>query len=549
MKKSGNKKVHHNWPQLMVDLVQTQVMVCLWGRATGKTEGPIADFVYENVRLMPRSLGGLISVTYEKMLRFIIPKLVKAWERYGYHDGAHYWIRKRAPEHLKINMPYLPVADPKHFIHHWNGAGNTLISMDRKGIGNAGDLDYIAGDEMRFVKKENLDEVLNANRGNIEHFGHLSQHHSVLLTSDMPQDMKGRWLLDFADLVDPDIIDGIIMIQQRIFQLREELEKKRSESSRQKVRRQINKYLADLNELRKEEVFVSEASTFDNVHALGLNFLKNLRRTLKDHIWQLSVLNKKIATIENGYYPMFDEDVHGYTATNTDRLDRMELDFHSDVKKDHTWDKDCQNDLPLHIGMDHNKAITWIVVYQLKPGGKNKKGRLEKQNSMYVKDPGRIRHVVKMFADYYKTRENRTVYYWYDHNSVAMDSMKEKTFADEVYDRLTAADFAVVKKYIGRAPSHKAKYDLWHELLEGKNKDLPEYGINTNNNETLINAIKQTDSRLGKDGFEKNKDKEKDPSFPQEEAPHGTDAMDIPVFGLLASKIRKTSTTGGAMTD
>lgn len=548
MKTPETKHIHHNHPQLIVNLVQTQIMVCLWGRATGKTEGPIADFIYENVRLMPRSLGAIISVTYEKMLRFIIPKLVKAWERYGYIENVHYWIRKKAPANLKIDMPYLPVADPKHFIHHWNGAGNTLISMDRKGIGNAGDLDYISGDEMRFVKKENLDEVLNANRGNIEHFGHLSQHHSVLLTSDMPQDMKGRWLLDFAQLVDPDVINGILMIQQKLFQLREELEKKRSEASKKKVQRLIDKYLADLNMLRKEEVFVSEASTFDNVHALGLNFLKNLKRTLKASIWQLSVLNEKIANAENGFYPMFDVDQHGYTATNISKLDNLELDFQRQIEKDHTWDRDCQNNLPLHIGLDHNKAITWIVIFQHKRNSK-KRDRIELQNSMYVKDPKRIRHVIKDFTDYYKTRSNRTIYYWFDHNSVAEDSMKEHSFADEVVKRLRQEDFNVVRRYIGRAPSHKAKYDLTHELMEGKNPSLPEFWINTNNNETLISAIKQTDAKMGKEGFEKNKDAEKDASFPQEEAPHGTDAMDIPIFGILASKIRMITPSGGAMTD
>jgi hypothetical protein len=550
-------KIHHNWPQITVNLVRTQIMICLWGRGTGKTEGPIADFVYENVRLMPRSLGAIVSVTYEKMLTFIIPKLIKAWERIGYLMEVHYWVRKTAPEHLRIKMPYLPVANTKQFIHHANGAGNICISMDRKGTGNAGDIDYIAGDEMRFVKRDNFDEVLNANRGNVEHFGHLSAHHSVLLTSDMPQDMKGRWLLEFAELVDEQVIDAIISIQQKLFELQEKLQNTRSKAQQLKIQRIIDKWTHDLNELRVGEVYVSYASTFDNVHALGLDAIKNLRRTLSDYIWQLSVLNKKVAIVENGFYPLFDDspvDEGGmtYTATDHRRLDALEITDYSTLRRDSTWDTDCRNDQPLHLAMDHNKSITWIVIGQIKSKS-NARRVIQVQNSIYVKDPQRIRHAVDLFVAYYKPRMeiNKTIYYYYDHNSVGEDSSRDYSFADEVFQQLSRAGFLVVKKYIGKAPTHKAKYELIHDMMEGRNPKLPKFEINSTNNETLIDAIKQTDVKIGgrSEGFEKNKDRETDKSFPQELAPHGTDALDILICGIAQKSHFSHSGMGGVMTE
>ncbi len=527
--RKSRKQIHHNIPQLLVNLIFAQITICLWGRGTGKTEGPIADFIYRNVRSMPRSLGGIVSVTYDKMLVFIIPKLIKAWERMGYHQNIHFWVRKKAPKEFRIKEPHLPVADYKHFIHHANGAGNQLISMDRLGIGNAGDLDYLALDEARLVKKDNFDEVLNANRGNDDVFGHLSNHHSILICSDMPRDQKGRWLLDYFKQVDPDIIEMIFTIQLKIYDLKDQLSKKRSEKSKNKVERIIQKYEADLNDFRKKTVYVSEASTFDNVHALGLDTIKNLRRVLSDYIWQLSVLNKRIAKVEDGFYGLFDEDKFGYTASNHSHMDSISLEDYSDVRRDSRWDSDVNRNKPLDIALDHNKAINWLVVGQDAPKNKHRT-----VNSFFVKDPQRLRHVLQAFISYYEHHKNKTVYYWYDHNSTGEDSSRDYSFADEVYKTLRKADWTVIKKYIGQAPGHKAKFEFWNDLLEGKNKDLPSWEINSTTNEILIRAIDQADVIIGKNGYEKDKTKEKDKSFPQEEAPHGTDALDILVYGKFA---------------
>ncbi len=541
-------QVHHNWPQIMVNLIQTQIMICIWGRATGKTEGLLADYFYECVRQMPRSLGGIISVTYDKMLTFIIPKLIRGWARLGYRQNEHYWVRQKAPEHLKRPVPFLEVTDPKHFIHHWNGAGQQLISMDRKGKGNAADLDYLGGDEMRFVKQENYDEVDATVRGNEDHFGHLSLHHSRLLCTDMPRDGIGTWLLDYEDLVDEDVIEMIINIQQHIFNLREKLEKIKGKRRREAIEREINKLISDLNELRSGEVYVSYASTLENIHALGIDVIKNYKRVLSDYAYQLGVLNEKVAYIENGFYPMFDESIHSYTASDHAYMDRLQIDDYTTIKRDCRWDKDCRNDLPLHIGLDHNKAITCIVVgQQKKRSGRN---HIQVQNSHHVLEPKKIKHCIDWFAEYYKYREGKTVYYHYDHNSKAGNSSTDYNFADEVQDRLRKAGFTVIGKDQGQAAGHDKKYNFFSDMMAGTDPDLPTWSINTTNNEQLIKVLKTTNTLPGgkENGFEKDKRKEKQSGFPQEDAPHITDAHDILIVGMSETQFgHLTEQHGGAM--
>ncbi|REE01120.1 hypothetical protein [Marinoscillum furvescens] len=555
----GLKRIHHNIPQILINMIWAQVTICIWGRATGKTEGPGTDFTLRNALTMPKSLGGIVSVTFDKMLMFIIPKLVKGWQRYGYIQDTHFWVRKFAPKELKREKPFLPVTDPKYFIHWFNGSGQQLISLDRVGISNASDLDYIYGDEARFFKEDNFAEVVNANRGNAEHFGHLSQHHSILLTTDMPRDQRGRWLFHYYDQVDREVIDGIMMLRQRVQELEQQLEEinqklytggvsEYQEKKRRKVQRLIDDFESGLNELRKGTVFVSEASTLDNVDALGIDAILNFKRNLSEYVFRLSVLNERIAQVENGFYSMFDPDTHCYTATNYSYLDKLQLDDYSQAATaDCRWYSDYDASRPLHISCDHNAAINWIVTGQIHKARKEAR----QLNAMYVERPLKIRHLIKKWYDYHKyhLKKNPTVVFWYDHTSVGDNASKDLNFAEEIKSILRKLDCKVISKYIGRTPFHSTKYEFWGSLLEGKREDGWKFMVNESTHQEAIVAIQGTEVKIsGKNGFEKDKSKERDKNFPQVEAPHVTEAMDTLWWGLLESDIRHQSEFTDTMT-
>lgn len=528
-------RLHHNIPQLLVNIIWAQITICIWGRATGKTEGPGGDFTLRNALTMARSLGGIVSMTFDKMLMFIIPKLVKSWERYGYEQDLHFWVRKFAPKELKRKRPYLPVSDPKYFIHWFNGSGQQLISLDRIGISNASDLDYIYGDEARFFKEENFQEVVNANRGNAEHFGHLSQHHSILLTTDMPRDQRGRWLFQYYDQVDEEIIDGIIQVRKHLSELEKKLSPpyKGGERGVGKMQALIDQYEADLNELRKGTIFVSEASTLDNIDALGIDAILNFKRNLSDYVFRLSVLNERLDAVENGFYGMFDTNVHCYTATNHEYLHKLQIADYTKVTPDCRWYNDYDPTRALHIAFDHNASINWVVTGQLFKSQKICK----QQNAMYVERPQKIRHLVKKWHDYHvhHQKRNANVYFWYDHTSIPDNASKDMNFAQEIKAELRKHGWTVLERYIGRTPFHRLKYEFWGDLLEGKREDGYKFFMNESTHTEAIVAIQNTPVINGKDGFEKDKRKEKDENFPQVEAPHVTEAMDTLWWGILES--------------
>ncbi|MFY0628694.1 MAG: hypothetical protein JXR07_20545 [Reichenbachiella sp.] len=533
-KSTDTKQIHYNIPQITYHLIRAAITICFWGRATGKTLGPGSDFIYNNVLTMPQSLGGIASVTYDKLLTMIIPKLKMGWERFGLINGVHFWIRKYAPDQYRIKRPYLEPADAKHVIHWWNGSANLLVSMDRLGISNALDLDYLYADEGKLFKEEVFAETLLTIRGNADKFGHLSNHGSILITTDLPTNSKGKWLFDFCDEVDQESIDMILMVQKVIFELREKFAYANKKDQR-KINSAIAKYEDDINDLRKNLVYVSYASTLDNVHALGIDVIKKFKRTLSELNYAVSVLNQRINQIENGFYSTLDESIHSYVANNIDYQESLNIDFNKKVIKDCRWDADVNNNKPLEIAFDHNAAINWIAT------GQDDGSTTRLLSAKCVEHPSKLTDLLKKWYEYYKYHSCNYVVYWYDHTSIQDNAKGDISFADEIIGFLDKKGLRVVTNYIGQAPTHRARYYFWQKLLDEDDKDLPTFRYNQSNCEEWQLAMEMTGVKIARDSFEKDKSTEKNKSFPQIEAPHATDATDTLFWGKHSSGLQKTS--------
>lgn len=527
--KSSPKKIHHNIPQLLFTIIRAHITVCLWGRGTGKTEGPGVDFTLYNSLTMPQSLGGLVSVSYDKLLTFILPKIIKGWERYGYFENTHFWVRKFAPPELKRKRPFLSPTDPKHFFHVWNGSGMQLISLDRLGISNAADLDWIYGDECKLYDYNKFVEVLHTNRGNDEHFGHLSQHHSILLTTDRPQDSSGDWIYDICEEADPELLQLVLMVVQRIDELKEEFESSTSENVKKQKKKLLKDYNEQLNELRRDLVYVSEASTLDNVHAIGTDVIKDLKRELERIVFDISVLNKRMREVEDGFYKDLLDTNHGYFSVNHSYLDRQDFDFKK-IKPDCNWYTDILKDQPLDIALDYNSKINNIVTGQ----GSGKIYRF--LHSAGAK--GLLKALLKEWHQFWLPHQARCkiVNLYYDHTAVGGRADSNISLYEVVVDILDDLGWEVNTVYIGQQPTHKSRYLLWQRILNRMDEAYPEFMFNRSTCEYWYNTSKLTRAKIGKDGFEKDKSDERKPKFDQFKAPHITDAGDTLAVGAIHMK-------------
>lgn len=528
-------KLHYNKPQLLVHLVMAQIIVCVWGRRTGKTEGPMADFTLHNVFAMPRSNGFLVGTTYEQLLTRTLPPLVAAWARRGYHEGVHYWIRRFPPAQLKVPKAYRTPLKADHYIQWFNGSGIYLVSQDRPGTINGVSTQWGAGDEAKFLNVNKLrEETLLTLSGNAEHFGHLSCYLSLMFCSDMPTTSRGTWLLDYEALMDKDAVQAILMVQQLRHQLLGELEddtlSQRKRAEREKRVAELDGYL---NELRKDLVYYCEATTLDNIHALGLAPIKQFKRTLNEVVFNSSVLNKKVLKVENGFYSLLSEDTHAYDAINYDYLDHLKIDYSSPAEADSRWDSDVNPQEPLDVALDYNNAINSLVVGQL--NGR----RYRNVHSMYVlgADGLLLRDVVKKFCTYYKHHQNKVVNYFYNHTAVARSASTNLSFADEVMLEFREQGWIVVERYTGQAPSHHSRHLFWAMLFNGDAR-LPHWSYNRTRFAQAAISMQQAPVKKAGEFFQKDKSSERANSgVPPENATHLSEAADELIWGRLRALI------------
>ncbi|MGI4870434.1 MAG: hypothetical protein ACRYFX_04560 [Janthinobacterium lividum] len=528
-------KLHYNKPQLLVHLIMAQVIVCVWGRRTGKTEGPMADFTLRNVHAMPRSNGFLVGTTYEQLLTRTLPPLVAAWAKQGYYQDVHYWIRKFPPAQLKVPKAYRTPLKADHYIQWYNGSGIYLVSQDRPGTINGVSTQWGAGDEAKFLNVNKLrEETLLTLSGCAEHFAHLSCYLSLMFCSDMPTTSRGTWLLDYEAQMDKEAVQAILLVQQLRHQLLGELEDTTlSPKKRAKHEARVAELDEYLTELRKDLVYYSEATTLDNIHALGLAPIKQFKRTLNEVVFNSSVLNKKVLKVENGFYSLLSEDSHAYDATNYDYLDRLHIDYTNPAEADSRWDSDVNPLEPLDVALDYNNAINSLVV------GQERGQAYNCVNSLFVlgSDGLLLRDVVKKFCAYYKYHQNKVVNYFYDHTAVARSPTTNMSFADEVMQEFRAQSWIVVERYIGQSSSHHSRYYFWGMLFKGDSR-LPRWGYNRTRFAQAAASMQQAPVKRIGEFFKKDKASERSNSgVPPEQATHLSEATDTLLWGRLRSRI------------
>lgn len=539
------RQIHLNKPQLRSLIIGAPVEYLVAGRGTGKTEGVLAPKTAKcYFGTMPRATGVIVGATYNQLLTRTLPGLVAGWEKIGYRMEQHFTITRRPSEKWikkwKWQGPLRPPLDYKYFVSWWNGAGAHLVSQDRVGSANGITIDWICGDEAKLLNYEKLKtELFPANRGIIPDFVNNPYHHGMTFTTDMPVGTAGRWILDMVNEMDKDAINEIWRLQTVIFQLKSIYKSARKPAQRE-ILKQIEILNDELNVIRKGILYYHEASTLDNIDALGATYIKQQIRDTSQFDFDTQILNIRPLKIGDGFYPDYDEEYHGYFANNNTYLDNIGFDVDLLAKIDCRRDSDFDTNAPLHIALDYNRRIHPIVVGQVV----DKEIRAIK--GIHALYPEKLKESIDKFAAYYKPYKRRLIYYWYDHTAVGDDNAMKK--CDEVIKYLKQHKFIVIPRYIGQQPGHEIRYRMWGHLLKEDGEYDKVFRLNRENCDKLNISICAAQAEQRKDGFGKDKKSESDPKTPAEESTHYSDAIDTLVFGILESKLsynNTTSTTGG----
>lgn len=537
----SRKKIHYNPPQLRSMLIGAPNEVLVAGRGTGKTEG-VGAVKTSNCyfKTMPRGTGVFLSATFNQSLTRTLPGLVAGWEKIGYKLGYHYLVGEKPKDKFikrwKWEGPFRPPFEYKYFVAWFNSAGAHIVSQDVKGSANGITIDWIYGDEAKYLNVEKYQTELSpANRGIVPDFAGNPYHHGVTFTTDMPVGSSGRWILDYFDKMDVARINRIYEIQVAKWKLQQYYKHAHTTQLKSELLKQFQVIEDELTDLRKDLLFYHEASTLENIHALGIEYIKQQLRESTQFQFDTQILNIRPLKIEDGFYPDFDEEIHGYYANNNEYLHKIDFDLSVIKSINCLRDTDLNLYDELHIALDYNRRIHPLVVGQLHG---NDLRIVKGLHSLY---PKKLKDVLKDFVNYYKPHKTKVVQYWYDHT--ATGEQHEDTIKDEVVDYLTDAGWIVIPNYIGQAPGHEDKYRMFGHLLQDDGEYPFTLSINRENCDKLILSIYQAPAEQKKDGFGKDKSSERDPAFPADESTHYSDAFDTLVHGILKSGIYSPATS------
>ncbi|WP_343524388.1 terminase family protein [Pedobacter sp.] len=516
------------------------------GRATGKSEGVGAPALIDVVQQMPRSAIGVVCRTFMQAADRTLPPLYVGWERMGYIRNVHYWVGICPPRELNIPRPlYGPDKEAsKHCIFWFNGAYMSIISQDRPGSANGKTLDFLYGDEARFINKAKFDnEISKASRGNVKEFSHYAGHGGQLFLTDMPTTPEAKWILANQSHNDlkikkngkvykmSDLMKLISCYQIEVNKAKYQLYTEQNLTRRNYLIRLIKSDEKILNYLRQETAMYMEASSLENAHFIGLKTLKKWKRDDLDVIFRTQVLNERLYIAEHGFYPDLNLNIHAYDKYDYSAIEGLWLP--NGVAHGSLNDGDVDRKRPLDVAFDGGSTLNCMVV------GQEHSDEYRIVKSLYVKGNKRLPELVDDFCKYYERHEKKEVTFYYDHTFVGTDATTIFSNADTIKTRFNNHHWKVNMVYIGQQPGHKTRFDLAGTLLKEDDQleRVKPLRFNRTNAASLLVSLQCAGALQGNDGVKKDKRPEKRSDVLQEEATHLTDAFDTLIIGHHQFKV------------
>lgn len=473
----------------------------------------------------------LVGSTFVQLFTRILPEIIDGWRQLDFIEGRDFWVGKFPPKRLRVPSGYKRLETPIHAIITRTGTQILLISQDVEGGSNGYNIDAVVGDEAKFLNFEKLSqETFQAIRGNMDKpFGKHWMHRSHFFITDMPTTHEGMWLLEKEKQCNQDAIDYItkLSVHSNTLYLKGRSATYHMKRKYATEQRKVEKVLS---ELRKQHTAFFEFTTLANIHNLGVDTIKDFKKNLPDRKFRASILNERLYYTRDLFYGRFDVVKHTYSAYDYSKS--AIFDLHTERSERMEWDLDHSEAMPLDIAMDHNKSINTLVVGQFEHTRKD----YRIINAFFGKDEDQeyLEECVRKFIFYYRNRKNKTVNYYHDHTSIQGDAAGRQYFRDRVVNLLQKYGWSVDVRYLGQLKQQTVRYSLFQKIW-GNESNLPNLLINKPKCEELVEAIRRTETKSGRgDSMKKDKERiERDKNYPQEYAPHFTEAMDILIVGVF----------------
>jgi hypothetical protein len=478
-------RIKYNLPQLCVYLSTAKVIILEWGRGTGKSF-ILAKRMIDCVHQLPRSTGFLYGESYQQIKTRTLPSTIKGLEEHGYKLGQHFFVGTPPPKDWHWPLPYEKILDYKNVMIWYTGAVVKFISQDgNASSGRGGNGDWLLGDEALLFNGEKfmtdasatirggLTNIAYYPDGTWKYFKDCHLHHSIMLASSTPLSVEGQWFL---------------------------------------------KYEEAARKLDSTTLFL-RASSIDNIENLGADWIEKQREVMTDFLFDAEILNIRVSTVKDGFYPKLMAKLHEYSIYRDGDL------------KDCSLDTDLASGQPLICGVDWGANINCLVASQ------RQGNELKVLKNLFVKSPKILDDLAQEFIDYYEPHKAtcNVVKIWYDPSGNVSTANSRLTYAKQFETILRTNGWNVELMTRGtQNHSHEDKYNLCNILFSETDTRYPHIRFNKHNCKELLISMKNAPAKRGTvSSIQKVKASEKNRSMLQEHATHFSDTFDLIAVGMF----------------
>jgi hypothetical protein len=527
-----------NYPQLLSVTNNSPIEVEVSGRGTGKSTKKAWRYK-EIVRTMPRSCNMIVTKTFQSLLTNTLSPLAQALESIGLYQEVHYVIGKKPPSGWDI-APHAPKTF-ENYLSFINGTGWRFMSQDREGRGRGPSVDSIDADEGLLLVRERFEiDALLTNRGNIHKFRNNPLHHGISITSSMPVSSPSAWILDFGNYYEENgknywqIWNKIVHLQDEYLTIENKVHRQQLLREWIELRKQIVFYKSTPKKKGERPILFTFFNVFDNIKNVGLQYVLDAKRMMSPLSFRIEMLNERINTIEDCFYPI-NEEIHLYSCYNNSYLESLDYNLSKVSSLDCRQDADVDLTRPIKVAIDYGHHINAMRIGQESRTGFDKlpSWQFRFLKSLYTRPPQGIASLVESCCEYYRFHKTKEVDLYYDHTHIGGEGWKIP-FIDQTVDQFEKYGWRVNLIYIGRAPDHKSKYLLWQLLLNYPSDDMPKVMFNRENDREGIMSMQLAGVKRGKSDIEKDKSTERNKAIPREQATDLSDAGDMLVWGMYS---------------
>lgn len=496
------KEVFLNKPQADIHLVNASKTYCLWGRATGKSNGGIGPRIVHLFNQMPGAQIGFTAPSYKMAFGQILPNVLGFLQNeMNLFENENYVIGKKPPDEWP--QPIIPIFDHKYVLSFDNGCAMPILSLEAEGTGNGFNLQANVGDEAKFFNEKKLkSEVIRAIRGGRKQFGHLPEFESQWYFTDK-YNGDIEWLLAKRSLMNQKLIDAVIRLQLEVNEMKHQNDIN--------LLRKINQYEILLARIRKDLVFVSEASAEENRDILGDKYFENQKADSTQIEYDVAIGNKDPDRVENSFYPQL-SDNNLYTENI-----------------------DVDPSRPLIIALDYQWRISPIVGAQIaqlpSSGGAGGGLSLNFVYSCHALHPEGISGAIDKFCHHFRNHPTKLVYYLFDKTATGKNPTVQ-AFYETVIECFRKHNWYINPCFMGEPPLHNEKFKSINRQLAGEENVLP-IRINVIRNGDMLTSIRLAPAKQYNGKTAKDKSSEKNLSYPAVKSTHFSDTFDMIVYGVL----------------